>query len=196
MRLGPADPLPQEVARSLRQILHSEGRLRDLALLNTHIDTCARACDVLTLRVGDVRTPEGRVRNSFHLRQKKTGIVVECRLFSAAKEALADYLATRPGVIQMDRLFPGRNPALPLSIDRYLQLIEDWKALLRWNGIPYPERFATHSLRKAKPAYLYDATKDEVACAELLGHTSLKHTRRYLGSRKAQAHKFFEVNQF
>lgn len=192
--LGPVDPLPKATADALRLILRRENRLRDLALLNTHIDTCARACDVLSLRVGDVRTPDGAIRSSFYLRQRKTAVVVECYLSSATKVSLADYISSFPDMRQGDWLFPGRKRSL--SVDRYLQLIADWKALLRWNGVAAPERFGTHSMRKAKPAFLYDSTKDVVACAELLGHTSLKHTKRYLGKRSGAAHAFFDASPF
>lgn len=189
MSLGPVDPLPKETVKRLRALLRKKGRLRDLALLNTHIDTMLRAGDLLSLRVGDVvEEPEQscKVVKSFHLRQRKTNNVVKCSLFEHARRALRKYIGSRADPRPDDFLFPGRRG--PITVRRYEQLIEEWIALLRWNGVILNGRYSTHSLRKAKPAHLYAATQDDYACMALLGHSSIRHTRRYLGTSVQKAH--------
>ena len=53
--VGPKPPLkPQEVWR-IRIRLQLAGQLRDLALFNLAIDSKLRGCDLVRLRLGDVR---------------------------------------------------------------------------------------------------------------------------------------------
>ena len=186
--LGPADPLPHEAVIALRQILRDEKRLRDLALFNVGIDSYLRSCDLVALHVGDVMAPGGRIRASFTVRQRKTKKLVECHLYGEAQRALGEYLATFPHSPD-GCLFPGRN-GQPLSTSRHRYLMEDWKALLRWSGYSLPDgHFSTHSVRKAKPAYIYDQGGDILTCMHLLGQTDAKVTQRYLGRDIKKAHE-------
>ncbi len=55
--VGQKAPFTPEQVYIIRQLLHAEGHLRDLALFNTAIDTLLRASDLLTLKVEDVTAP-------------------------------------------------------------------------------------------------------------------------------------------
>ena len=189
---GQAEPFSKEMVVKLRSLLKEEKRYRDLALLCVGVDTCLRASDLLNLRVADVTTKSGAVT----LKQRKTGILVQCSLSRHSKSALDLYLTERFGAVEWPHdalLFPGgwRVSGKSLSRRHYSRLIDDWAALLRWAGSPSPQgHIATHSIRRSKTAYIYEQTKDIVACMHLLGHTNLSVTDRYLG---VSAKKALEV---
>ena len=186
--IGQAEPFSKEMVTSLRQILRHENRLRDLALFCAHIDMCTRASDVLSLRVGDIRSG-GRILSSLDLRQQKTGLVVQCKLYDEARIAIKLYLTSRPGVADGCFLFPGKN-GCHLSVGQYQRLVKDWACLLRWAGVPLPDGYlSTHSVRRSKTAHIYAQTKDTAACMHLLGHSSLAATERYLGVNVKKAHE-------
>ena len=56
--------------QTLRKIL--DDRPRDLVLLNVGVDTALRGSDLLNLKVHDVRTEWGEIRESFYVKMKKT----------------------------------------------------------------------------------------------------------------------------
>ena len=196
MTLGASKPLPHDAVVALRAILQREDRLRDLALFNVGIDTYLRSCDLVALRVGHVRNPDGHVRGSFTTRQKKTGKLVECRLYAEAQVSIEAYMVQRGGAQSGDALFPGRG-GLALTTRRHRYLMEEWKALLRWSGFKLPDgHFSTHSVRKAKVAALYRKEKDIVACMRLLGQTDPDVTIRYLGVGVEEAHELASKHKF
>jgi len=59
--VGQKAPFKTEQVYIIRQLLHAEGHLRDLALFNPAIDTLLRASDLLTLKVEDVTDHHGTV---------------------------------------------------------------------------------------------------------------------------------------
>jgi len=173
--LGPAAALPIETIRSLRDILRREERLRDLALLCVHVDSCLRAGDVLSLKVGDVS------QSRFYVREEKTNKVTQCSLLLEARRAVRDYMATRPNAKPSDPLFPGRPDTKPMSVRAYQKLVRDWTALLRWSRVGLPQGYiSTHSFRRSKPTYLYQQERDIIACQRLLNHSKLDTTLKYL----------------
>lgn len=172
--LGPAAALPIETVRALRSLLRAEGRLRDLALLCVHVDSCLRAGDVLKLRVA-----EG-LAGVFHVREQKTNKVTKCCLLFEARAAVKEYVASRSAAAH-ELLFPGRNPTVPLSVRMYQKLVQHWLSLLRCNRVLLPSgHVSTHSFRRSKPTYLYQKEKDIIACQRLLNHSKLDTTLKYL----------------
>jgi len=198
--MGPAVALPIETMRSLRQILRKENRFRDLALLCVHVDSCLRAGDVLSLRVGDVverrrGAADVAQRSVFHVREEKTGKITKCCLLLEAKRAVRDYLtecAPPHGY-----LFPGRYPDKPLTVRAYQLLVKEWEALLRWARVPLPNGYlSTHSFRRSKPTYLYEQEHDIIACQRLLNHTKLDTTLKYLQVGSEAGHELAARHPF
>ncbi len=77
--VGQKAPFTPEQVYIIRQLLHAEGHLRDLALFNTAIDTLLRASDLLTLKVEDVTDHYGSPRkySTHSLRRTKSSVVYE-----------------------------------------------------------------------------------------------------------------------
>lgn len=70
--LALSKPLRPKHVWSIRTKLQVEGRIRDLAMFNTAIDSKLRGCDVVGLKVDDV-APSGYAADRASVRQKKRG---------------------------------------------------------------------------------------------------------------------------
>ena len=71
-------PFNKNQVQVLRKMLAENPR--DFALLNTGIDTSLRSIDLLNLKVQDIRTAWGEIREQIEVKQKKTGNRVQCLL--------------------------------------------------------------------------------------------------------------------
>ncbi|WP_342165027.1 tyrosine-type recombinase/integrase [Methylobacterium sp. SD21] len=174
--IGPKPPFKPKHIWAIRTRLQHEGRIRDLALFNTAIDSKLRGCDLVRLRVADVHLGDGmRLRPT--IVQQKTGRPVPFELTETTRETLAAWLKLR-GLRAGDWLFPSRSrPGEHLTTRQYGRLVDEWVALI---GLD-PAGYGTHSLRRTKVALIYRRTGNLRACQLLLGHTKLESTVRYLG---------------
>ena len=174
--VGPKPPFKPKHIWAIRTRLQYEGRTRDLALFNAAIDSKLRGCDLVRLRVADVRLGDG-VRLRTTVIQQKTGRPVPFELTETTRETLAAWLKLR-GLRAGDWLFPSRSrPGDHLTTRQYGRLVDEWVALI---GLD-PAGYGTHSLRRTKVALIYRRTGNLRACQLLLGHTKLESTVRYLG---------------
>ena len=174
--IGPKPPLKPKHIWAIRTRLQHEGRVRDLAMFNTAVDSKLRGCDVVKLRVGDIYLGDG-VRLRTTIVQQKTGRPVPFELTEPTREALAAWLKKR-GPCSGDWLFPSRSHAGDhVTTRQYSRLVDEWVALA---GLD-PAAYGTHSLRRTKVALIYKRTGNLRACQLLLGHSKLESTVRYLG---------------
>ena len=174
--VGPKPPFKPKHIWAIRTRLQHEGRIRDLALFNTAIDSKLRGCDLVRLRVADVHLGDG-IRLRTTIVQQKTGRPVPFELTETTRETLAAWLKLR-GLRAGDWLFPSRSrPGEHLTTRQYGRLVDEWVALI---GLD-PAGYGTHSLRRTKVALIYRRTGNLRACQLLLGHTKLQSTVRYLG---------------
>lgn len=174
--IGPKPPFKPKHIWAIRTRLQHEGRIRDLALFNTAIDSKLRGCDLVRLRVTDVHLGDG-VRLRTTIVQQKTGRPVPFELTETTRETLTAWLKLR-GLRASDWLFPSRSrPGEHLTTRQYGRLVDEWVALI---GLD-PAGYGTHSLRRTKVALIYRRTGNLRACQLLLGHTKLESTVRYLG---------------
>lgn len=174
--IGPKPPFKPKHIWAIRTRLQHEGRIRDLALFNTAIDSKLRGCDLVRLRVADVHLGDG-IRLRTTIVQQKTGRPVPFELTETTRETLAAWLKLR-GQRTGDWLFPSRSrPGEHLTTRQYGRLVDEWVALI---GLD-PAGYGTHSLRRTKVALIYRRTGNLRACQLLLGHTKLESTVRYLG---------------
>jgi len=174
--VGPKLPFKPKHIWAIRTRLQHEGRVRDLALFNTAIDSKLRGCDLVRLRVADVRLGDG-IRLRTTIVQQKTGRPVPFELTETNRETLTAWLKQR-GLRASDWLFPSRSrPREHLTTRQYGRLVDEWVALI---GLD-PAGYGTHSLRRTKVALIYRRTGNLRACQLLLGHTKLESMVRYLG---------------
>ena len=147
--MGPKPPFKPKHILSIHTRLQHEGRIRDLALCNTAIDSKLRGCDLVRLRVADVHLGDG-VRLRTTIVQQKTGRPVPFKLTETTRETLTAWLKLR-GLRAGDWLFPSRSrPGEHLMTRQYGRLVDEWVALI---GLD-PAGYCTHSLRRTKVALI------------------------------------------
>lgn len=183
--VGPKRPLSPDQVRLIRTSLEAGEEWRDLAIFSMAIDTMLRAVDLLRLRVDDVVDDHGRVVDELPVRQQKTATTHLVALTERTRVAVEKWLTEarmQPG----DFLFTGfgRVANRPLTRRHYSELVKRWAKIARVKDV---SRFATHSLRRTKAAYIYEMTRNPEVVRQLLGHKSLSATSAYLDIDKAKA---------
>jgi integrase len=138
---------------TIRVRLQLEGRKRDLAMFNLAIDSKLRGCDVVQLRVDDLRVG-GRIRDRATVIQKKTGRPVQFEATEQARSAIAEWLAAFD-TARGRYLFPSRFRQQPhLSTRQYACIVRRWVERAGLDSSAY----GTHSLRRTKAAQIYRKT--------------------------------------
>lgn len=174
--VGQKAPLKPQEVWAIRVRLEIAEKRRDLALFNLAVDSKLRGCDLVSLRVADVRTG-GEIRNRSKVLQSKTGNAVQFEITKQTRDSISAWCETtelRPH----DWLFPSRKDRnRHISTRQYARLVENWIASI---GLPRSS-YATHSMRRTKATLIYRKTGNLRAVQLLLGHTKIDSTVRYLG---------------
>ena len=179
--VGQKAPLKFKEIWAIRVRLQVFRRTRELALFGLGIDSKLRACDLLKLKVRDVRHGE-RIAVRAIVVQQKTSRPVQFEITESTRTALVDWIRLS-GLASENFLFPSRVRASPhLSVRQYARIVDSWVEEI---GLD-PAAYGTHSIRRTKPSLIYRRTKNLRAVQLLLGHTKLESTVRYLGIGGAQ----------
>ena len=174
--IGQKAPLKPQEVWAIRVRLELAGNKRDLALFNVAIDSKLRGCDLLALKVGNVRTGD-EYQSRTKILQSKTGNAVQFEISKHTRKALLDWCATAD-LQSYDWLFPSRmERSKHLSTRQYSRLVERW---IRSIDLPRSS-YSTHSLRRTKATLIYRKTGNLRAVQLLLGHSKIDSTVRYLG---------------
>jgi integrase len=171
-------PFTRDDLQLIRAAIRAKGHVRDAALLEVGIDTLLRIGDVLNIRVRDVRSFDGGIVERFTVMQDKTGTSVEVTLTPKARSAIAKLIEAE-GKWSDDYLFTreGEPHGAPLCTFAARIIIKRWATWAHRD----PKLYSGHSLRRTKAAFVYSETKNIALVKEMLGHTSLWHTSKYLG---------------
>jgi len=149
---------------------------RDLALFNLAVDSKLHGCDLVSLRVDDVRSG-GRLRARTMVRRKKTGRPVQFELTDRCRDSVAAWI-TEARLGESDRRFSSRKDRTKhLTARRYARLVHRWIAEVGLETTAY----GTHSLRRIEATLIYRKTGNLRAVQILLGPTKIESTVRYLG---------------
>jgi integrase len=174
--VGQKAPLKPQQVWAIRVRLQLADKKRDLALFNLAIDSKLRGCDLLSLRVSDLRVG-AEIRTRAKIIQSKTGNAVQFEVTKQTRDAIEDWCSAN-SLNHHDWLFPSRKDRTRhLSTRQYARVVEDW---IRSIGLPRSS-FATHSMRRTKATLIYRKTGNLRAVQLLLGHTKIDSTVRYLG---------------
>lgn len=174
--VGQKAPLRLNEIYAIRVRLQIAGRTRDLALFNLAIDSKLRACDLVRLRVSDIRRASQILRRAMVM-QQKTQTPVQFEITEQTRLAVDLWISERalgPG----DHLFPSRVlRSTHLTSRQYSRIVHNW---VRQIGLD-ESRYGTHSMRRTKVALIYRRTRNLRAIQLLLVHTKIESTVRYLG---------------
>lgn len=174
--VGQKPPLKPREVWAIRVRLQIANKKRDLALFNLSLDSKLRGCDLLSLKVSDVRTG-GEVRHRTKIVQKKTGNPVQFEIMDQSRDAIRDWCDFKQ-LEQYDWLFPSRKDRnRHLSTRQYARLVDGWVQSIGLRRSAY----GTHSMRRTKATLIYRKTGNLRAVQLLLGHTKIDRTVRYLG---------------
>ncbi|KZK92441.1 MULTISPECIES: tyrosine-type recombinase/integrase [unclassified Pseudovibrio] len=174
--IGQKRPLLPKHVWAIRVRLELAGKIRELALFNTAIDSKLRGCDLVNLKVVDVFTA-GLVKERTSVIQSKTGKPVQFELMEGTRSALSKWIDS-PEMIGSEYLWPGRfHDRAHISTRQYGRMLKEWVLSI---GLE-PSSYGTHSMRRTKVAQIYKKTGNLRAVQLLLGHTKMDSTVRYLG---------------
>ena len=118
-------PFSKNQILTLRKILSDKPR--DLALLNTAVDTCLRSSDLLSLTVGDVQTDWKEIRERIEVKMKKTNKFVRCILSEKSRDSLARWIDVT-GKEKSDYLF--HSDPWWFRSDYWSSLSEDYQGMV------------------------------------------------------------------
>ena len=174
--VGQKAPLKPPEVWAIRVRLQLAEKKRDLALFNLAVDSKLRGCDLLRLRVSDLRMG-GEIRCRAKIIQSKTANPVQFEVTKCTREAIDDWCCVK-NLQPHDWLFPSRkNHSKHITTRQYARLVHSWIA-----SIDLPcSAYATHSMRRTKATLIYRKTGNLRAVQLLLGHTKIDSTVRYLG---------------
>ena len=156
--------------------------ITQLGVFLVGIDSALRGCDLLAVRVQDIRDHHGNIRAEFTAHQRKLErtrsgrarkVMVHCQLSPKTQAVLATLVV---GKSADELLFP----VCTRTLRRW---VKGWATLC---GLD-PGEHSGHSLRRTLPAAIYRATKDVEACRQILSHSNLQHTSAYLGISRGDA---------
>ena len=161
---------------AIRVRLQIQMRTRDLALFDLGVDSKLRRCDLVKLRVRDVRHGD-RIASRAIVLQQKTKRPVQFEITSSTREAVEAWIKSA-ALMADDYLFPSRLHTSPhLGTRQVARIVDGW---VKEIGLD-PSAYGTHSVRRTKLTLIYRRTRNLRAVQLLLGHTKLESTVRYLG---------------
>lgn len=179
---GEMRPLTPREVRTLESILFNKKQWRDLALFRLGIDSMLRASDLVRLLIDEIVDGNGKVLPRAEVIMKKTKRRVRFVISDQTAEAIELWLQQRPSFAG-EWLFPGREPGTHLTEQMYRKRAKQW---FRSIGLDV-KHYSTHSMRRTKASEVYRQTKNLEVVRQLLGHTDIWQTSRYLGVSEAEA---------
>lgn len=144
------------------------GNERDYVLFSFGIYSGLRISDILKLRVRDIRN-----KQYVYMREKKTGKEKRFIICKELKNIFDSYIKNKKDYEYLFISRKGLNK--PITRQRAYMILKD--AGERF-GL---ESIGTHTLRKTFGYFLYKQTKDILVVKEVLGHSDVSITRRYIG---------------
>ncbi|MEM9571303.1 MAG: tyrosine-type recombinase/integrase [Pseudomonadota bacterium] len=145
-------------------------------MFNLAVDSKLRGCDLLQLRVSDLRMG-AEIRSRAKVIRQKTDAAVQFEVTKQTRDAIEAWCAFKE-IRPHDWLFPSRvDRTRPLSTRQCVRIVEGWVASI---GLPRSS-YATHSMRRTKATLIYRETGNLRAVQLLLGHSKIDSTVLYLG---------------
>jgi len=160
--------------RALTNYYLNKGEYRNYRLIVLSLHTALRVSDLLSLRWSDVYDfKRKRVREEFTITEKKTNkrktIAISLSVVKALKK---DASANAPH----NFLFANPHTGKVLSRAQAYRIIR-----AAGEAINLPKRISCHSLRKTFGYHAWRKGISPAVIMEIFNHSSLSHTRRYLG---------------
>lgn len=180
--VGRRSPFTPAHVRRIKKSLVSqkEDGLRDLSLFSTAIDTMLRAPDLLSLKVVDVKTRTGEIRDTISLSRSpedRRARVVRCTLSVPTREALQRYIKLQ-NKKQKDFIFCNERAGnhAPLSVRQLGRIVKKWAGSI---GLDETE-YGLESLRRTRAIHILKRSGDLESLTVLLGLSDVVKTAKFL----------------
>lgn len=191
-RKRPAKPITStEKVLDIQDYLKVNNSYRDYVLFLLGITTGYRAGDLVKLKVRDIKEAlrrreftimEGKKKNSKNIREaNRKPRTVE--LIPEVAKILKDFIANKKDYEYVFQSRKGINK--PIGVQAVSNILKEAGEYFDLYDI------SAHSMRKTYAYKIYvESGRDIVAVKELLGHSSIEETKRYIGLDKAKYHQY------
>lgn len=171
---------------------------RDYVLFVVGVTTGYRAGDLVKLKVRDIKEAlrrkeftvyEGKKMNSKNIREKnRKPRIVE--IIPAVARILKEYIKDKKDYQYIFTSRKGNNQ--PIGVQAVSNILKEAGEYFGLYDI------SAHSMRKTYAYKIYiESDKDIVAVKELLGHSSIEETKRYIGLDREKYHQYSKsLNDF
>lgn len=127
--VGQKSPLKLKEIWAIRIRLQLSHNLRELALFNLAIDSKLRGCDLVKLKVSDIRQG-GNISHRATITQQKTNQPVRFEITAQTREALLNWI-TKARLKNSEYLFPSKvQTSHHLSTRQYARIVNFWVTLV------------------------------------------------------------------
>ncbi len=166
----------------IKNILKTDGNVRDLLLFELGINSALRISDLLRLRIGDLFENGMSPREFFDMKEMKTGKSTRITITPKVKATLGEYAAKYPEVSRNSENFVFfQKKTFPLGSES-IGRKTSWLLMSKLcEEVGLKGNFGNHTLRKT---WGYQARMNNVPLEIIqhkLNHSSLAITQRYLG---------------
>lgn len=165
----------------IKNQLRGQHRYRDLLLFIVGINTALRISDLLELRVEHFLDDHHHIKRRFWIKEQKRGKRQEVVVNASIRDALDEYLAAYPKIIENRKNFIFFNT----KDGGFIQPIrrgQAWKIISTiCKQVGLRGNFGTHSLRKTWGYHARMSGVDLALILHKLNHESIAYTKRYLG---------------
>ncbi|MBN1039037.1 site-specific integrase [Clostridium botulinum] len=168
-----------DIADYLR--LHNE---RNYVLFMFGIYTGLRISDILQFRVRDIRDVKCKIKEYFYIREEKTGKEKRMKVHKDLKLILNEFIKDKLDYQYLFLSKKGKNK--PISRQQAYRILND---AAKTFGL---ESIGCHTLRKTFGYQLYQRTHDGITIKEILNHSDLSTTLRYIGINQDRKDKIIE----
>lgn len=141
---------------------------RDYVLFMFGIYTGLRISDILKFRVRDVKD-----KDAVYIREEKTGKEKRFPINAELKPIIVNYIQ---GKKDFEYLF--KSPNFP---NKAISRQQAYNILSKAGGVFGISSIGTHTLRKTFGYHMYQQTHDAVTIKEILNHSDISVTLRYIG---------------
>lgn len=157
---------------------------RDYTLFVLGINVGLRASDLLALKVSDIYTETGKVKEELKLTEKKTDKNRTLFINESAAEVLNKYYKSAKFLSGDEFIFQSQKGSnQPLEVRSLNRLVKQWCRECHIKG-----NFGTHSLRKTFGYHLYIKNSENPFIlpylSKIFNHSSQAITLRYIGIEK------------
>ncbi|MGN2339818.1 tyrosine-type recombinase/integrase [Clostridium cagae] len=161
---------------------------RNYVLFMFGIYTGLRISDILQFRVRDIRDSKFKIRDYFYIREEKTGKEKRMKIHKDLKIILKEYTTDKLDYQYLFLSKKGKNKAI--SRQQAYRILNKVAKVFELDSI------GCHTLRKTFGYQLYKKTKDGITIKEILNHSDLSTTLRYIGVNQDRKDSLIEEVSF